>query len=133
VTFDPYFAIVFKNASDGLVLGLNGIDMQTTDGGNNWKAGTLPDQHRSFYAAAMAPSDGSTVYYVGGEDGRTGRVVDGKVIPTETVTSNSITSVAFSSSFGLAVGLSGTVMRSEDGGQNWIQLQGSRLIETRAQ
>jgi photosystem II stability/assembly factor-like uncharacterized protein len=133
VTFDPYFAIVFKSASDGLVLGLNGIDMQTTDGGNTWKAGTLPDQHRSFYAAVMAPSDGSTVYYVGGEDGRTARVVEGKVIPTETVTSNSITSVAFSSSFGLAVGLSGTVMRTEDGGQNWTQLQGSRLVETRAQ
>ena len=63
----------------------------------------------------------------------TARVVDGKVIRTATVTSNSITSVAFSSSFGLAVGLSGTVMRTEDGGQNWTQLQGSRLVETRAE
>jgi len=133
VTFDPYFAIVFKSATDGLVLGLNGIDLQTTDGGNTWKAGTLPDQHRSFYAATTVPSDGSTIYYVGGEDGMTARVVDGKVIRTATVTSNSITSVAFSSSFGLAVGLSGTVMRTEDGGQNWSQLQGSRLVETRAE
>jgi photosystem II stability/assembly factor-like uncharacterized protein len=133
VTSDPYFAIVFKSATDGLVLGLNGLDMQTTDGGNTWKAGTLPDQHRSFYAAVTVPSDGSTVYYVGGEDGRTARVVEGKVIPTATVTSNSITSVAFSSNFGLAVGLSGTIIRSEDGGQNWTQLQGSRLVETRAQ
>jgi photosystem II stability/assembly factor-like uncharacterized protein len=133
VAFDPYFAIVFKSATEGLVLGLNGIDLQTTDGGNTWKAGTLPDQHRSFYAAATVPSDGSTIYYVGGEDGMTARVVDGKVIRTATVTSNSITSVAFSSSFGLAVGLSGTVMRTEDGGQNWTQLQGSRLVETRAE
>ena len=133
VTFDPYFAIVFENASNGLVLGLNGIDMQTTDGGNTWKTGTLPDQHRSFYAAAIVPSGGSNVYYAGGEDGMTARIVDAKVIPTATVTSNSLTSVAFSANFGLAVGLSGTIVRSEDGGQNWTQLQGSRLVETRAQ
>ena len=133
VTFDPYFAIVFKSTNDGLVLGLNGIDMQTTDGGNTWKAGTLPDQHRSFYSAVAVPTNGSSVYYVGGEDGMTARVVDAKVIRTATVTSNSITSVAFSSDLGMATGLSGTVMRSADGGQNWTQLQGSRLVETRAQ
>lgn len=133
VTVDPYFAIVFQNASDGLVLGLNGIDMQTTDGGNTWKAGQLPDQHRSFYSAVAVPSGGSSSFYVGGEDGITARVVDGKVIRTATVTSNSITSMAFSSHFGLAVGLAGTVMRSEDGGQNWTQLKGSQLVETRAQ
>jgi photosystem II stability/assembly factor-like uncharacterized protein len=134
VTLDPYFAIVFKNAADGLVLGLNGIDMQTRDGGNTWQAGTLPDQHRSFYAAVAAPANGSNVFYVGGEDGITARVIDdNKVVRTDTVTSNSITSIAFSSNFGIAVGLSGTVMRSEDGGQNWIELQGSQLVETRAQ
>lgn len=133
VTFDPYFAIVFQNASNGLVLGLNGIDLQTADGGNTWKAGTLPDQHRSFYAAVTVPSNGSNTYYAGGEDGMTARIVDARVIPTATVVSNSITSVAFSSNFGLAVGLSGTIIRSVDGGQNWTQLQGSRLVETRAQ
>jgi photosystem II stability/assembly factor-like uncharacterized protein len=134
VTLDPYFAIVFKNAADGLVLGLNGIDMQTRDGGNTWQAGTLPDQHRSFYAAVAAPANGSNVFYVGGEDGITARVIDdNKVVRTDTVTSNSITSIAFSSNFGIAIGLSGTVMRSEDGGQNWIELQGSQLVETRAQ
>jgi photosystem II stability/assembly factor-like uncharacterized protein len=133
VTLDPYFAIVFKNTSDGLVLGLNGIDMQTRDGGNTWQAGSLPDQHRSFYAAVAAPANGADVFYVGGEDGITARVIDNKVVRTDTVTSNSITSIAFSSNFGIAVGLSGTVMRSEDGGQNWIELQGSQLVETRAQ
>ncbi len=133
VTLDPYFAIVFKNATDGLVLGLNGIDMQTTDGGNTWQAGTLPDQHRSFYAAVTAPVNGSDVFYVGGEDGITARVIGGKVVRTDTVTSNSLTSIAFSSNFGIAVGLSGTVMRSEDAGQNWTELQGSELVETRAQ
>jgi photosystem II stability/assembly factor-like uncharacterized protein len=133
VTLDPYFAIVFKNANDGLVLGLNGIDMQTTDGGNTWQTGTLPDQHRSFYAAVTAISDGSIVFYVGGEDGITARVLGGKVVRTDTVTSNSITSIAFSSNYGIAVGLSGTIMRSEDAGQNWSELQGSQLVETRAQ
>jgi DNA-binding MarR family transcriptional regulator len=133
VTQDPYFAIAFLNASNGLVLGLNGIEMQTSDGGNTWQAGTLPDQHRSFYTAVAAPSNGSDVYYVGGEDGITARLIDGKVIRTSTVTSNSITSIAFSSHFGIAVGLSGTVIRTEDDGQNWTELQGSQLVETRAQ
>lgn len=133
VTQDPYFAIVFLNATNGLVLGLNGIDMQTSDGGNTWQAGTLPDQHRSFYTAVAAPANGSDVFYVGGEDGITARVIDGKVIRTSTVTSNSITSIAFSSHFGVAVGLSGTVMRTEDDGQNWTELQGSQLVITRAQ
>ncbi len=132
VTLDPYFALDFKDAENGMVLGLNGIYMATSDGGNTWKAGKLPNQNHSFYAEVAAPVDGSVAYYAGGENGMTGRIVDEKVIRTATATSNSITSIAFKSNFGLAVGLSGTVMRSEDGGQTWTQLQGSRLVETLA-
>ncbi len=119
ISADPYFAIAFDNASNGLVLGLSGSNMTTADGGKTWKTGGVNDDSRSFYAAAPIHSDASNDYYVGGENGITARVMQGKVELTSSTTSNAITSLAFAPNFAIAVGLSGTIMRSDDGGQHW--------------
>ncbi|MGH7840270.1 MAG: WD40/YVTN/BNR-like repeat-containing protein [Candidatus Binataceae bacterium] len=116
---DPFFAIAFENASNGLILGLNGEDMTTADGGKTWKAGALAGQHHSFYAATARPAGDSRELYIGGQDGIAARLVRGEVLPAQSATSNAITGLAFSPHLGLAVGMSGTIMRSEDGGQHW--------------
>ncbi len=119
ISADPYFAIAFDNASNGLVLGLSGSNMTTADGGKTWKTGGVNDDSRSFYAAAPIRSNDSNGYYVGGENGITARVMQGKVELTSSTTSNAITSLAFAPNFAIAVGLYGTIMRSDDGGQHW--------------
>jgi photosystem II stability/assembly factor-like uncharacterized protein len=48
------------------------------------------------------------------------------------VTSNSITALAFSPHLGLAVGMSGTIMRSEDGGQHWSAWNAAATPDVRA-
>jgi photosystem II stability/assembly factor-like uncharacterized protein len=119
LTADPYFAIAFTDPNDGTVLGLSGANMVTTDGGKTWKTSALNDDSRSFYAEVPVHTDDTTAIYAGGENGVTARVVQDKVEPIHGATSNAITSLAFSPHFAVAVGLSGTIMRSDDNGQHW--------------
>ncbi|HLW71432.1 MAG TPA: YCF48-related protein [Candidatus Binataceae bacterium] len=132
LTSDPFFAIAFENAASGLVLGLNGEDMTTADGGKSWKPGALAGQHHSFYAATARPAGDSGELYIGGQDGVAARVVRGEVLPGQSATSNSITGLAFSPHLGLAVGMSGTIMRSEDGGQHWSAWNAGNTAPVRA-
>jgi photosystem II stability/assembly factor-like uncharacterized protein len=129
VTADPYFAIAFDQAGNGLVLGLNGIDLTSHDGGKSWKEGELSGNPYSFYAAVANGSD----TYVGGADGITGRIAQGQLTRTTSVASNSINGVAFGPQYGLAVGLSGTVMRTDNSGQSWSGLTIGGPAQARAQ
>jgi photosystem II stability/assembly factor-like uncharacterized protein len=126
---DPYFAIAFDKAGNGLVLGLNGIDLTTSDGGKSWTEGQLSGDPYSFYTAVAL--DSST--YVGGVDGITGRVAQGKLTRTVSGASNSINAVAFGPQFGVAVGLSGTLLKTNDNGQSWSSLTGLEAVQARAQ
>jgi photosystem II stability/assembly factor-like uncharacterized protein len=49
-------------------------------------------------------------------------ITGNRVSPVDSGTSNAITSAAFSPRFALAVGLSGTLVRSDDGGQRWYSV-----------
>ncbi len=132
ITADPYFAIAYEDANNGLAFGLNGADMATTDGGKSWKPGTVPGDTHSIYAAAMKPGGGASLY-LGGADGTLGSLDQGKMAAVEGATSNSITGLALSPAYSLAVGMSGTVLRSEDVGQHWSSLTTGSLAQTQAQ
>lgn len=123
ISADPYFAIAFDNASNGLVLGLSGTNMVTVDGGKTWKTGVVNDDSRSFYTAAPFHADDTSGYYVGGENGVMGKVIQGKMELAGKTTSNAISSFAFAPNFALGVGLYGTIMRSDDGGQHWTLIK----------
>jgi photosystem II stability/assembly factor-like uncharacterized protein len=117
ISADPFFAIAFVNPSNGVVTGLNGLDEVTSDGGKSWKAGTIAGDQHSMYTAVRPPS--GTDLLLGGADGSIAVYHDGKASPVQSDTSNSITSLALSPRYDLAVGMAGTVLRSADGGQHW--------------
>ena len=131
LTADPYFAVAFDKTNNGLVLGLNGVDLTTTDGGKTWKEGKLKDAPYSFYSAVPMGSGGET--YVGGVDGTTGRIAQEQLTRTETGSSNSINAVAFAPKFGVAVGVSGTLLHTGDNGQTWSNLNNGDAAQARAQ
>jgi photosystem II stability/assembly factor-like uncharacterized protein len=116
-TASPYFAIAFTNASNGFAFGLNGVDMVTTDGGQSWQTGKLSGEPRSIFAAATAPSSGQL--FVGGADGTLGALEQGKFATAAGSTKNSIIAIALTPAYGLAVGRSGTILRTKDHGKHW--------------
>ena len=129
---DPYFAIAFTDASNGLVLGLNGIDLRTSDGGKTWTPGALANTPYSFYTAVPMTTSGDV--YIAGVDGVTGRIGrDAKMTRTVSGASNSINAVALSPQFGLAVGLSGTILQTKDSGQSWSGSNSGDSAQARAQ
>lgn len=132
-TADPYFAIAFENPTRGIVLGLTGNSVETADGGRTWKNDDLPNWHDSLFAVAPLASQGSNDFYAGGENGAMARIENGKASLVNSGTSNAITALAFSSHEGIAVGLGGTILRSEDGGTSWQVLDGGHITEARGQ
>lgn len=132
-TADPYFAIAFENPTRGIVVGLNGNSIETANGGQTWQNQDLPNWHESLFAAAPLPSQKSDDFFAGGENGAIARIENGKASPVSSGTSNSITALAFSSHVGIAVGLGGTILRTEDGGASWQVLDGGHITEARGQ
>lgn len=131
---DPYFAIAFADANKGLVVGLAGAALETSDGGNSWKPADLSIEHKSFYTAVPAPAP-ADAFYAAGETGVAASIAGGQVSKMQSGTSNAITSVAFSKQFGAAVGLSGTLLGTEDAGQHWhsLNLSEQAALEKREQ
>jgi len=70
---------------------------------------------------------------VAGENGVAALVTGGKASQVQSGTSNAITAVAFSPRLAMSVGLLGTLLRSEDGGQHWHMLNtGGQALQTGA-
>ena len=130
---DPLFAIAFADTNNALAVGLTGSSLVTSDGGKSWKPADLSVGHRSFYTVSPVPAKPDE-YYAGGEEGVAALITDGRVSRVDSGTSNAITSSAFSPRFALAVGLSGTLMRSDDGGQHWSSVTSrEQALQTWAQ
>ena len=130
---DPYFAIAFGRGHDGLAVGLSGRALETSDGGKTWKPANLSIEHSSYYAIAAAPTRAGA-FYVAGEDGVAALVAGAQLSQMQSGTSNAIAAIALSDRFAMAVGLSGTLLRSDDGGQHWNSLNNrEQALQNRAQ
>jgi photosystem II stability/assembly factor-like uncharacterized protein len=132
-TTDPYFAIAFAGGHNGLALGVAGDALETSDGGAIWKPADLSIEHKSFYAV-VAPPTPAGAFFAAGETGVAALIVGGKLSQIQSGTSNAIAGLAFSEHLAIAVGLSGTLLKSNDGGQHWHSLNiAEQALESREQ
>ncbi len=117
---DPYFALAFDGHA-GLAVGLIGDALETSDGGKTWRARQLPIEHRSLYAVAAVPARAGE-FYAAGENGIAALIVGDQVTQVPSGVADAISAATFSPRFAMAVGLSGTLLRSDDGGRHWHSL-----------
>jgi photosystem II stability/assembly factor-like uncharacterized protein len=123
---DPLFSIAFSG-NEGLAVGLIGTSLQTTDGGKTWLAHELANGHRSLYTVSpVAAHPGE--FYAGGEQGLAALIANGVLTPVSSGVADAIAASAFSPRFAIAAGLSGTLLRSDDGGRHWHSLVGKPLL-----
>ena len=128
---DPLFSIAF-DGQQGLAVGLIGSSLQTSDGGKSWQGHELPTGHRSLYTLSRVPSEAGA-FYAAGETGFAVLINNGEVTQVPSGVADAIAASAFSSRMGLATGLSGTLIRSDDGGHHWRSLLKSKTLLTEAQ
>jgi photosystem II stability/assembly factor-like uncharacterized protein len=129
---DPLFSIAF-DGRQGLAVGLVGTSLQTSDGGKTWQARELSIGHRSIYTLTTVPSQAGE-FYAAGEQGSAALITNGEVTSVPSGVANAIVASAFSPRFGIAAGLSGTLLRSDDGGRHWRSLLNeSQTLLTEAQ
>ena len=125
-SFGPWLkSIIFTDTSRGCAVGDNGVILTTANGGYSWSAVTSPLQ-RDFNAIAFINAD--TGYIVGGTQSvpcrRTIlRTVNGGItwnIIADT-TGGMLKDISFADGqVGYAVGDSATILKTTDGGLNWI-------------
>jgi len=117
---DPLFSVAF-NGNQGLAVGLIGTSLQTSDGGKTWQAHELPIGHRSLYTVSTVPSQPGE-FYAAGEQGLAILISNGEVTTVQSGVADAIAASAFSPNLGVVAGLSGTLLRSDDGGRHWRSL-----------
>lgn len=110
----PYFAISFSDPQHGLIVGLSGEGLITNDGGKTWQEENLPQPLSTYVVTRNAGK-----LWLGGAGGKLlEQGTSGKWAMRQD-TFNSITDMAFAGPIGYAVGLNGTILRTQNAGQTW--------------
>lgn len=120
-TVGPWFTIHFANPQTGTIAGLAGDLLVTSDGGKTWQKAKLPDQMAS-YVVAQNPSNQS-LWIAGNGGNMFDRGTSGQWRTLERATFNDITDLMFVGKQGFAVGLNGTILRTENAGEQWQVVQ----------
>jgi photosystem II stability/assembly factor-like uncharacterized protein len=116
-TIGPYFSIAFSDPQHGLAAGLAGDLMVTDDGGNKWHAQRLPDPASGY---VVAEDSSSKILWVAGVGGRMfNEAQGGQWQSVERTAFHDITDLAFAGDLGVAVGLNGTILLSNNAGAEW--------------
>jgi photosystem II stability/assembly factor-like uncharacterized protein len=113
-TIAPYFAISFSDPQHGVIAGLSGQALTTNDGGKTWQDEKLPQPLSTYVATREAGR-----LWLGGAGGKLlEQDADGKWAASRN-TFNDITDMAFAGPIGYAVGLNGTILRTQNAGEQW--------------
>jgi photosystem II stability/assembly factor-like uncharacterized protein len=120
-TVGPFLTVIFTDPMHGMVAGLAGGTMVTSDGGKTWTAQQLPDQTGSY---AVALDSANKKLWLGGTGGRMfDQAPDGPWKSPDRTSFHDITDIAFNGNVGVAVGLNGTILVTQNAGDQWQAVQ----------
>ena len=120
-TVGPCFSVVFTDPQHGLTSGLAGDLLATADGGKTWQAQKLPDP-AGGYVVADDPS--SKKLWVAGVGGRMfNQPRSGQWQSVDRTAFHDITDLVFAGNLGVAVGLNGTILLTNNAGVQWQAVQ----------
>ncbi len=120
-TIGPFFTLTFDGPQHAVAAGLAGELSVTDDGGKTWKAAKLPDQVGTYVLAAD-PS--SKKLWGGGTGGKMFvRNPGGQWQQAPQSTFHDVTDMAFLGNQGVAVGLNGTILLTQNAGEQWQVVQ----------
>jgi len=120
-TIGPFFTITFSDPQHGIAAGLAGELSVTDDGGKTWKTEKLPDQVAT-YVLSEDPSDKKL--WTGGTGGRMFvQNPGGQWQAAPRTTFHDLTDIAFAGNQGVAVGLNGTILLTQNAGEQWQVVQ----------
>jgi len=124
-TVPPYFVVVPQSSQNVIVAGQSGVYATSKDGGKTWQDGKLPSE-RSIYGATTATASGTAgSVWLAGAEGTIFQGVPGAEWQSKDPTFQDLTAVTSSQHVGLAVGLGGTIVRT-DNGENWELIRESK-------
>jgi photosystem II stability/assembly factor-like uncharacterized protein len=114
-----YFTVRFRDNMHGWITGQGATILLTSDGGKTWQPLTSPTTS-SMFATAFTDAH---VWMVGDDGVLLNASLDGSgqatsVQPTFAV----LNDVAFAGQTGIAVGFNGTMLRTDDGGAHWREV-----------
>jgi len=113
----PFFTVTFTDPQNGIAAGLAGDLSLTSDGGKTWKAAKLPDQNATY---VVSEDPATKKLWVGGAGGKMFvQSVGGQWQASPQATFHDLTDIAFSGKEGVAVGLHGTILLTQNAGERW--------------
>ncbi|MGR4869319.1 WD40/YVTN/BNR-like repeat-containing protein [Variovorax sp. LARHSF232] len=118
---NPFLDVWFRDASNGYVVGAFGLVLQTQDGGANWQplmhATDNPKSLHLYAVRGFGPD-----VYIAGEQGLMLKLAQGdtRFRALELPYKGTLFGITGSAQSLVAYGLRGTVLRSSDGGRNWL-------------
>jgi len=122
-TIGPYFSIVFTDPQHGLASGLAGDLLVTADGGKTWQVQKLPDTVGGYVVADDPSSKKLWVAGVGGRMFDKAEAPSGQWQSLDRTAFQDITDLAFAGNLGVAVGLNGTILLTNNAGEQWQAVQ----------
>jgi photosystem II stability/assembly factor-like uncharacterized protein len=117
----PFFTVTFTDPQHGVAAGLAGDLSVTNDGGKTWKPAKLPDQVGTY---VLVTDPTTKKLWGGGTGGRMFmRNLDGQWHEAQQATFHDLTDMAFVGNQGVAVGLNGTILLTQNAGEEWRAVQ----------
>ena len=110
------FSISFRDGQEGLVTGQGGNFFSTSDRGKNWRS-IPPTNDTSMYAARFVDRQ----IWIAGDDGTLLDMALDSAQKASAVhpTAATLTDIGFKGGTGIAVGLGGIILRTDDNGTHW--------------
>jgi len=120
-TIGPFFTLTFSDLQHAVAAGLAGELSVTDDGGKTWKPAKLPDQVGTY---VLAEDPTSKKLWIGGTGGKMFvQNPGGQWQEAPRTTFHDLTDMAFAGNQGVAVGLNGTILLTQNAGEQWQVVQ----------